>query len=549
MSVISWLTDPLLYDEECTPMNEWLTANKLLEAGQGEKIFADKNSLTLNLYPILVRRVDFIRENDSDRVLSRFPFLVLTDEEKVLIKSKILLIAEFARDYFYRSITSGIMDWKRRLQIYLKRGAMPYPLYRCACEILNLPLHHFEVDELFFESARGKQYSIPTKLTNAIAYLCGVINGDGHLQKHWLRVTDETKEHILLLSKLFEQLFHDPGEIFLTGNAWNVELRSANASRLFNFLTDHTIEGAKYDSLREPLLFQELGSPFRNLYWRGAMDADGSVRNQITFSSTSESYSIGFQSFLESINIASKLKVAGNETIGLYILAKDKMKFVNSIGLLNSKKSEDLLDYLQRKRKYATYMGMKKNVLTLDGYYNLDLLDSLFISGLGDFLKEYRADRNYTAMDELFEIAHNSYSRMENNNRGLPYSILKKIVNDYYNKKYSVYNVLEKNESEIRFQVANSNPIKLPLKPNKKLEFILPFLSPKISYVLLKKKNEKIKTIIKELFDITVSNPQISCRLLLHFLQTYYVYTTNNPTLTVKEFYEYKKKWREEIFQ
>lgn len=208
VTIINWLTDPLLFDPECAPMNDWLTANKLLVAGQGEKIFADKNSLTLNLYSILVRRVDFVRESDGDRVLSRFPFLVLTKEERALIQNKILLIAEFARDYFYRSITSGIMYWKKRFQTYLKRGALPYPLYRCACEILNLHLHHPEVNELFFESARGKQYSIPSQLNNAVAYLCGVINGDGHLQKHWLRVTDETKEHIQLLSKLFEQLFH-----------------------------------------------------------------------------------------------------------------------------------------------------------------------------------------------------------------------------------------------------------------------------------------------------------------------------------------------------
>jgi len=360
-------------------MNDWLTANKLIEAGQEEKIFADKDSLTLNLYPILVRRVDFIRENDNDRILSRFPFLVLTDEEKASIKSKILLIAEFARDYFYKSITSGIMDWKRRIQTYCKRGAMPYPLYRCSCEILDLPLHHPNVDELFFESARGKQYSIPTKLTNAIAYLCGVINGDGNLKRHWLRITDETKEHMQLLSKLFEQIFNDSGEIFLTGNAWNVELRSSAVCRIFNFLTDHTINGAKYDSLREPLLFKQLGAPFRNLYWRGAMDADGSFKNQITFTSTSERFTLDFQLFLKSTDITSKLKQKPSGPYGLYIPAKEKIRFVELIGLLNPKKSEDLFDFLQRKRKYAVYKGIKKNVLTSDGNFNLDLLDSLYV--------------------------------------------------------------------------------------------------------------------------------------------------------------------------
>ena len=186
-------------------MNEWLTANKILESNANRTdSFIDLETLTLNLYSILVRKIDFVRDKDSDRIISRFPFLVLTDEEIILIKSKILLIAEFTRDYFYRSTNSGIMEWKRRLETYLKRGAMPYPLYRCACAILDLPIINTNIDELFFESSRGKRYSIPNKLTSALAYLCGVVNGDGHLHRHYFRITDETKDFLLLISKFFK---------------------------------------------------------------------------------------------------------------------------------------------------------------------------------------------------------------------------------------------------------------------------------------------------------------------------------------------------------
>ncbi|MGC9777621.1 MAG: hypothetical protein HZR80_00090 [Candidatus Heimdallarchaeota archaeon] len=90
-------------------------------------------------------------------------------------------------------------------------------------------------------------------------------------------------------------------KIFQTGNAWNVELRSSSAVRLFNFLTDQTIQGAKYDSLREPLLFKQLGEPYRNLYWRGAMDADGSFKGGISFTSASNTYVLDFQSYLSNI--------------------------------------------------------------------------------------------------------------------------------------------------------------------------------------------------------------------------------------------------------
>ena len=163
-------------------------------------------------------------------------------------------------------------------------------------------------------------------------------------------------------------------------------------------------------------------------------------------------------------------------------------------------------------------------------------------------MKEYRSERSYVAMDEQFEMAQGSYSNIERNIRGLPYSMLKEIINDYSSNKYSIYEILEKYHNNITYQVANSNPIKLPLTPSKKLESIVPFLAPKISYVLLKKTNERIKGTIKELFDITITNSRINCRLLLHFLETFYNYTDDYPILTVKEFYAYKKRWREEIF-
>jgi len=530
-------------------MNEWLTANKILESNSNKMdSFIDLETLTLNLYSILIRKIDFVRDKESDRILSRFPFLVLTDEEKTLIKNKILLISEFARDYFYRSTNSGIMEWKRRLETYLKRGAMPYPLYRCACAILDLPLTNPNIDELFFESARGKRYSIPTKLTRGFAYLCGVINGDGHLHRHYFRITDETKDFLLLLSKLFEYKFKDPGELFLTGNAWNIELRSAAVVRIINFLTDHTIEGAKYDSLKEPLLFKQLGEIFRNIYWRGAMDADGTFKNQIAFTSASEKYVLDFQSYLSSIKIESHLKTNNDGICGFYLLAKQKLQYVEAIGSLNPKKSEDLLDYLQHNKKYVEFQGLKKGVLTEDGYYNFDLFKSLFIFGLGDFLRDYRSSKNYIDMDKQFEMAQGSYSNIEKNDRGLPYTMLKEILNDQSHNTSTIFNILKQNKDKITYQVANSSPITLPLKPTAKLVDILPLLKPKINYVLVSEINEKVKLSLAEIFGVKLTNSRINCRLLLHFLETFYNYSCDFPTLTIKEFYAYKKQWREEIF-
>jgi len=547
--LITWQNDPLLLDPEPTPMNDWLTANKILESDSLKiESFIDLETLTFNLYPLLVHKIDFVRTKDSDRVLSRFPFIVLTDEEQPLIKSKILLIAEFARDYFYKSTNSGIMEWKRRLTTYLKRGAMPYPLYRCASAILDFPMTNPNVDEIFFESARGKRYSIPTKLSKALAYLCGVANGDGHLHRYSFRVTDETKEFMMLLSKLYEQLFNDPGELFQNENAWNVELRSSAVVRIINFLTDQTIEGAKYDSLREPLLFKQLGSPFQNLYWRGAMDADGSFKDQITFSSASERYISDFQKYLESHDFEVKNQWNQNRPISLYLIAKDKLRYVELIGSLNPKKCDDLFDYLQSKRTYAEFKGLKKGILTQEGYFNFNLLDTLFIVGLGDFLKDYRTNRSYTLMDEQFEMAQGSYSTMEKNVRGLPFSMLKTIINNQQKDESAIYDLLEKNYDSIRYQVSGSGSLKLPLRPSEQLSKIFAFAEPKIIYVLFSKIDEQNKQVFEEIFDLPIIENHVNSKLLIHFLFTFYSFDEIIPSLSVKEFYNYNKKWREEVF-
>lgn len=416
MKYIDWQTDPLLLDSEPTQMNGWLTANKILSMGrQSDSLFVDMNTLTLNIFPILVRKIDFVREKDSDRILSRFPFLVLTEEEKEIIKSKLLLIAEFARDYFYKSINGRVSYWTKRLNTYLTRGAMPYPLLRCACEITKLPLVRPNVDSLAFENARGKRYTIPITLTKQIAYLCGVFNGDGNLRKHFINIVDETKEHILFLSKLLLQMFATTSELFQSGNAWVVKVHSSAASRLINFLTDQTIDGAKYDSLQEPLLFKKLGEPFRKYYWGGAMDADGSFKNSICFISASDKYVKDLQEYLQSINITSKVTRVNDVATSLYIPAEYKVDFIQGIGVINPKKACDYQSLLQSNTTFYEYQSINMHTLIKEEYFNFELAQSLLVKGLGKFLSNFRGGRNYSTMREMFDLSAGSYASFERN--------------------------------------------------------------------------------------------------------------------------------------
>ncbi len=506
-------------------MNDWVTANKLLAndsltSNEGKwYALVNNNILSMNLYPILVRKNDFLREKDSDRIISRFPYIVLTEEEKELIKKKILLIAEIARDYFYKAINSKISTWRTRLVTYLERGAMPYPLYRCASKVLELPVMKQEENKQAFESARGKRYVIPTKITPTLAYLCGVINGDGHLHKHYLRVTDETKEHIKLISDLFIKVFSDTGKIFKTGNAWNVELRSSSAVRLVNFLTDHSILGPKYQSLREPVLFKYLGEPYRSLYWRGAMDADGSYKQHISFGSASKRYTSDFKNYLHSRGIKSKISNIKDYAYNLTIPALYRFNFMKLIGVDNPKKKTDM-------QKLLTHIGCQFKGLnqasTLDGiYFDITKLSSISVIGLKNQIVKKRGKKSFKERSQELSIALNLYSKYEDSSSAISVKTLEKIL-DIRNKELVK---LLANQNNLFYQVSTSKKVKLPIIITHRMIEILSVLEPTRNYVKVLLNTKLIRNEIEQLFGVKLNKLNIDSRVVVDFCKTFGIYT------------------------
>ena len=516
MTFFSWQTDPLLYDERPTPANAWLTANKLIEQGQQDRIFSDRTTLTLELYPILVRKVDFLRERQSDRILARFPFKVLTAEEKALIAHKELLLAEQIRNYFYRSLDDSIRSWREKLRHYLKRGAIPFPLLRCLWKI-NPKLLHYPQESVVFESARGKRYAIPCKITKELAYLCGVVNGDGHLRTHWLRIVDETKEHIQFLSQLFMQLFSDGGVIFQSGNAWNVEIRSSQAVRLFHFLTDQTINGAKYGSLREPVFFQLLDQPYRSLYWRGVMDADGSYKNQISFGSASRRYISDFQLFLRSIGIKSSITTMKTGAFLLQVPLDFKFPFARQIGVHNPKKKRDLKNLLNKKS--LIFNGLREEHITRDGYFDLSKLTPLYVLGLEAYLKAYRKPLSYAAVERKLGLSSGQYYHYEHGTRALPFPLLFKLFD--LKEPNKLMKKLVALPGKLLFRASTSKPHPLPLKPTQELLFVMSHLLPLTNWTRILQPTEQLHHTIRELFCVEPVKKHIRDKLLLRFLQTF----------------------------
>ncbi|MBD3192541.1 MAG: hypothetical protein GF308_18015 [Candidatus Heimdallarchaeota archaeon] len=537
--VLNWSTDPKLLDKSPATYNNWETANSLIS----KKTAILQDFTFTNLYGILIRKIDFVRKKKRDRILARFPFLVLTDKMIEELQAKELLLAEATRDYFYRSINKSVLAWRDRINNFFERGAIPLPLYRVAedmqLRIAVPPLQEHPLslytDQIPFTSARGEPFSIPKKISKKLAYLLGVTMGDGNLRKYWIIVVDQSKEHILFINELFEELFGKSGKMIKMGGAWATKLNLLWAVRLFNFLSDQPINKPKYDSLREPLIFKQLEEIFRALYWRGAFDADGSFKNQLVFSSMSKKFCLDFQKYLKEIKIESKhsLTEAGGHVV--VIPAKDKGIFAQKIGTSHSKKALDFQKFLKRSYSYHIFQGFKENNLTKDGFFDFSIFPSLQVLGLANFFSKI-AHREYSSI---------SSKELKRYRKGHAITIEKilRLLDESSEKALMPF--LEENKQTLHFSSSNSAPIKLPLTPSPLLETIMSKLIPTARGASLKEVSDELIFQIEALFRGQVINEKIKSKLLSRFLITFGIYKeVKTNTLDIEVL---KKTWEKSI--
>ncbi|MGC9777622.1 MAG: hypothetical protein HZR80_00095 [Candidatus Heimdallarchaeota archaeon] len=82
-------------------------------------------------------------------------------------------------------------------------------------------------------------------------------------------------------------------------------------------------------------------------------------------------------------------------------------------------------------------------------------------------------------MDQEFNLANGSYSGFEKGKTALPFDLFTLLVIKTSTSENSVYDILEERQDIARFYIANSTPVKFPLKPTDKLQMLLPYLNLK----------------------------------------------------------------------
>ncbi len=513
---LSWTNDPLLFDSEPSPVNKWINANELIQQNRSKEIFLPE-SQQLHLYPIMVRRNDFVRLKSSDRIMARFPFMEISEESQERIMDKILLLSELTRDYFYKSINKSILQWKEDILRYLKRGAIPYPIVRSFFELEPSFFSMYNKTSLHFTSARGEEFKMPTTLTKELAYLAGMVNGDGNLQKYTLRIVDFSITNIKQLQKMFQDYFAQTGNIlFKTPNSPEVVITNLWVVRLFSFLTGQPIVMKKYAHLGEPLIFkQEL---YRSYYWSGVMDADGSYRNRnVKFVSASIKYVKDFKKFLFENKIDSKLTEREDNTVILYIPARFYTQLSKLLTCLHPEKKHEFNKLKITPYRSATFFaGFKKSTL-VNGYFNFRLIGNLSVANLGDTIRQFRGKQSRKAFIEKVSISERALQNIEKGKMSINILLLDEILKQ---RNQLLMSFLSQQEASL-YHIRSSTPVKLATQPNTQLASLLKSLLFYKKCLKIPNSSDKLAKELKAYFQVTIKNNQITNKLLLLFFSTF----------------------------
>lgn len=474
---LNWRRDPMLFDLEPKEQNKWLTANDLLESGKKELFLTPSNRFLL--YPIMIRKNDFC---SGERILQSFPYILLEQEWIAKIRKKSLALAEKTHHYFRGSnYNRSIRVWQKKIINYLEeQQRLPFPLFRLTNDFES----HFSDKQLIrFQSARGEDFQLPLFLTENLAYLVGVVMGDGHLANYFVNIIDSSKEHIENLTRLLEELFNSKTEFFEQSNAkaWNVNILGKWIVRFFNFLSGQLINARKYPSLREPLIVHN-NELFRSSFWSGLMDADGSYKRVIGFASASKRLRLDFATFLTQHQIDYRFyeqEVCGGLTYSLNVAGESRKQFAKLINSNHPEKLQELQSLLSRKvyrfsprihtvRKIGTWqgqvIGFKQGKLA-SGYFDFSKVP-INIVNIGGYIRKLRLSNEQTQAELAgkLNIAQGMLSKYESNTISIPIHTFLILLQQYHLSMESLLSEY----SILAFQLSKSSCC-FPVKPNTKL--------------------------------------------------------------------------------
>jgi|SRR3989344_2089166 len=221
---------------------------------------------------------------------------------------------------------------------------------------------------------KNKKIKIPLELTdlnNELAYLAGVIAGDGHITKNLYEIIiadghsrrhhlKDSKKFMLNIKNVLKRNFNCDSSIKLKDNYYILRCESSVICRIMNSIYDIP-NGKKSNIIGISKLISKTNK--ERLFWRGIFDTDGYIRSKnkaISLSTTSKKLHYDLINFCKN----NEIIIFNKDERKIYrtvISEKSILKFAKVIGIFHPRKQKNLIEYLKNGASYNNYIIKKPN--------------------------------------------------------------------------------------------------------------------------------------------------------------------------------------------
>lgn len=345
------------------------------------KLTSDNN--VLNLYRILssydksttsLTSIYHINQNSAIFLVS------LLEKKYKNIDNAAVKLLEGLECYRGQHYASKIKE-KWRVKDNLVKGNITIQCARVASILLtNSSLESIRLfNEILMRSnffiEQGRQIRIPIQieeLNSELAYLAGVIAGDGHINTdlNEMKVVDGHRNNsfrgyslkfLNSINLLIERNFHYKGHMEIPNPNYFVCRYSCSlVCRLINYVYGIP-RGNKSRKIRVPDILKQTDK--ESLFWRGLFDADGAIRKgpkSINLTTSSRDLYSDFSHFAKNKKIVFFGKMKGQKH-SIHILEEAIPQFVRIIGTSHPRKQENLVEYMKKGATYKVPKAIKPN--------------------------------------------------------------------------------------------------------------------------------------------------------------------------------------------
>lgn len=156
----------------------------------------------------------------------------------------------------------------------------------------------------------GKAIKLPKNMVPNLAYLTGVISGDGHLATNSVQVTSDSKSYLeKVLNPMFRRIFAVDGNIYIykKRRAFELSVNSRVLVQFFNKVLGIPI-GNKRMKLKVPEIILKSTKKNKAAFIAGFFDTDGYVSSHemIAFNQKNKKFLLEIKKILEELGIETR---------------------------------------------------------------------------------------------------------------------------------------------------------------------------------------------------------------------------------------------------